>query len=1819
MSPTKRLSWLSSLLVLSALLFCSASALCAVTSYEYDRTGRLTRAVYESGTQIRYVYDPNGNLLQRIIEPAPVPDAGPMDGAVAPDGTIADGHVGVDSATGQDGGAAIDSSTATDGATPSDSATASDSSVASDAFAHVDAGQSDTTAPTTDSGKKKDPPEENDGCGCFSSARPGSGLGRGIGLLALFGLLRFRRRKLATARRPGGRVTARLFTFLVVIGAVSLSPQLLKASTVCLEGTCDYTSIHQAIRNANDGETVTVSPGVYLESNVGGSISCPSRITLRSKQSDPTGTVIDAEGNGTVLHMNCIGVLDGFTIRNGRSAAGWNGGGILYTSGVQTIKNCIIENNVAERGGGGLFTQTGSSTLILINTIVRNNQALDGSGGGIWSSSGAVHLLAGTRIENNSATKSIGTCTGGGVSANTGLLVEDSYVTGNTVRSPGASGAGIATGSSLSSGIIRNSTISNNVATPTSATGGSHGAGLHIGAGSWLIEASFFFGNRAVGGVSHRGGAIEISTRRADINPVRLRGVSITANEAIQGGGVYCGAAERLVEASDQVTNNSLDDYNNCGVCNSGAVPAEEQSCSTGLQGVCASGRQTCINPGVWSECVPDVTPGERDEICDNFDDDDCDGKTDAEDEHCQPATRTTNADHPSCGNSNEPVNTFTGELYDSYAPDIHLGGPLPVYFARYYSSGMAAAGITGRLGDNWRHNYEWSLDISGTTGHVTDNQGHTISFEQVATDWVLQGVGHTPFQLLAAGGDHLFGDPRSGLVYTFDSLGQLTSVEDGKGNVLTLTHSAGDLIEVADGLGRALTLVYGANTRLSEVSDGTRTVSFGYTGDDLTSVIGLMTQTTNYDYAAGGLLTSWTLPEGNAPYSQTFDGSGRVDSQSDAYNNTHTFAFDEVNNLTTMTDPMGDTREHVHTNLGELASLTGKDAISYDMGYDSGSRRNAITDRLGDTTHYDYHPESGKLASVTNADGTETRYSFLQRSVRGIVFYDLSRTIYPDGTSDRYGYDPFGNLVSHVDRAGNERRKTYNPNGQLLSSTNAAGGTTTLTYNADGTVATSTDPAGNTTSFTYDALMRLSQIEYADTTTRQLTYDDADRIESVADGRGNVAAYIYDNNGNLVGMTDRSSQTTVFVYDQQDRLINVMDPIGNAVSRTYDHLERLATTTDQRDNTTIYSYDKRDRLVSVTDASGQVWSRTYDLESILTSTSDPLANTTTFVSDNMGRITRSTSPLGHSNEVAYDGMGRVASATNALGEVTAFSYDDLGLLTSIDIEGVSASYSHNALGKLTAVVDPIGSSWTRSHDNMGRLSSRTDPLGNSSGYAYDVMGRMAQVTLPGGLGTIDFAYDDNGNNIERAYTGGLTLSASYDEKDRLTSADGMTLSYDDNDAIVESNGLIMTRDASSRIETVTFGVGKVLTYRYNSRGQLSEVEDWLGGISTFAYDAAGRLTTMTRPNGITATYTWDSDSRLVGIDEGSVSSIALVRDAAGQITSADRNMPQVGDAELATAVTQSFDVASQVATSTYDALGRLLDDGVRTYVWDLASRLLSYTEGGNTVSFTYDGAGMRTSRTEGGVTRDYAWNHALGLSSVAIERESAADLRYYVHTPSGSLLYSVEADGSRRFFHFDEMGNTSYLTDDVGATIASYDYSPYGEVIGRSGVLDNDFTWQGQHGVAQEGSGGLYYLRARYYHAPSARFISRDALSTTGPRTVNRYQYAVGNPLGGSDPTGLFGETFFRPMFVPLDFVYDLTHGRYLRDGEAYQHRRKNANKYFLINNKYADYKPGHWRDRPSSPTPKRRGEEVLGTDHPIYSALKHEGAFLRTGYDDG
>ena len=56
--------------------------------------------------------------------------------------------------------------------------------------------------------------------------------------------------------------------------------------------------------------------------------------------------------------------------------------------------------------------------------------------------------------------------------------------------------------------------------------------------------------------------------------------------------------------------------------------------------------------------------------------------------------TKPTAANVPTSAKLLDPVNLFTGELTINERPDLNLGGPMPLTFARYYGSGERCTGI---------------------------------------------------------------------------------------------------------------------------------------------------------------------------------------------------------------------------------------------------------------------------------------------------------------------------------------------------------------------------------------------------------------------------------------------------------------------------------------------------------------------------------------------------------------------------------------------------------------------------------------------------------------------------------------------------------------------------------------------------------------------------------------------------------------------------------------------------------------------------------------------------------------------------------------------------------------------------------------------------------------------------------------------------------------------------------------------------------------------------------------------------------------------
>jgi RHS repeat-associated protein len=1082
------------------------------------------------------------------------------------------------------------------------------------------------------------------------------------------------------------------------------------------------------------------------------------------------------------------------------------------------------------------------------------------------------------------------------------------------------------------------------------------------------------------------------------------------------------------------------------------------------------------------------------------------------------------------------PVSTFTGELYESLPADLDLGGPLPLSFQRYYAAFIQKDGlITGALGGNWLHNFEMTLTTTpSNTVNVVNNRGRLIQFTNSGGAFSLIGTPDIPFQLTASGGNYVLGDPRSQMLYTFNSIGRLTTIADGHGNAQTLSYTGSQLASVTDGLGRTLTFQYNGSGFLTNVSDGTRSVGFVQTGNNLTSSTDALGLVTTYSYdltnSITGLMTAMTLPAGNAPFTQTFDAQGRVLSQTAAGSNTTTLAYASL--VTTITDPLGRTNVHTYTATGEFSALTDETGLTLTLGNDANRRRTSVTDRLGQTTFIGYHAPSGKPAALTNADGTVAAFAYASRAVNGITFYDLAQVSYPDGTSESFTYDTSGNVLTRTDRAAKVFTFTYNARGQPLTAQNPLGGVTTFAYDGSGRLASRMDTDTGLTTFQYDSLDRLTNVIHPDSTALRTQFDANDRLLFVTDERGDTTTFNYDNDNRLIAAVDAAGKTNQLFFDGFNRVVRATDRLGNSTVTSYDALDLVASVTNRNGNVTSFAYDTRQRLSAFTDPGGKIWSFGYDNEAIPASSTNPLGQTDSQRVNLLGYPVAFTNALGQVSSVARDAMERTTNSLDEISRTNGFGYDARGLLanTTAPLIG-TAAYLRNNLGLLSGITGLNGEQWDFAYTPMGRLQSLADPLNRTSAYSYDNRGRLQRTVFADGV-TRSNSYDQASNPTRRQYSSGPDLQFSYDSLDRLTSANDLSFVYDPEGRVTNtiSSGVNQgaAYDADGRLTSITCQNGAfTVHYTYDSRDRLTQVGDTLTGTQiNFNYDDAGRLTGITRPNGVNGTYTYDAAGRLTRIQEGSIIDIQCTVDAAGQVVAANFTAPLDPATLLAPEIsTFTYDAAHQIKNSGYafDARGRQTASPGHSYQWDGASRMV----GIDGVALAYNGADDLETRTTGGVTTRYFYNHALGLTPIMAERnENTLQVqRYYVWTPGGQLLYLIDATSGNavRFFHYDRIGSTLALTSAAGTVTDAYAYSPYGVLLGHTGTSPQPFTYVGEFGVRGEAAANLYHMRARYYDPVSARFLTRDSLWPTlaDPRKLDPYQYVEGSPLKYIDPVG--------------------------------------------------------------------------------------------------
>lgn len=229
-------------------------------------------------------------------------------------------------------------------------------------------------------------------------------------------------------------------------GAASFTVNSLLDTIVANDGVCDSVTadgctLREAVGAAN------ATPGAdtiaFDMATLGCTVAAPCEIDL-TLGGMPISESVTIDGPGaallTVDAQNASRIFG-----NQSSGTGYTVKGLTLTRG----------NGIgADSGYGGALAAPGSATLTLDGVVVSRSDS-SSVGGGAYA--GSLVVRNGSRIENNTS----GPGSGGGLHAETSVSIEDSSVTGNSLRAGDGDGGGIYSNGGVTG---RRCTISDNLA-----------------------------------------------------------------------------------------------------------------------------------------------------------------------------------------------------------------------------------------------------------------------------------------------------------------------------------------------------------------------------------------------------------------------------------------------------------------------------------------------------------------------------------------------------------------------------------------------------------------------------------------------------------------------------------------------------------------------------------------------------------------------------------------------------------------------------------------------------------------------------------------------------------------------------------------------------------------------------------------------------------------------------------------------------------------------------------------------------------------------------------------------------------------------------------------------------------------------------------------------------------------------------------------------------------------------------------------------------------------------------------------------------------
>lgn len=539
-----------------------------------------------------------------------------------------------------------------------------------------------------------------------------------------------------------------------------------------------------------------------------------------------------------------------------------------------------------------------------------------------------------------------------------------------------------------------------------------------------------------------------------------------------------------------------------------------------------------------------------------------------------------------------------------------------------------------------------------------------------------------------------------------------------------------------------------------------------------------------------------------------------------------------------------------------------------------------------------------------------------------------------------------------------------------------------------------------------------------------------------VRDGEGNESRYLYDGMGRLLAMyppkawKEQKGEYS-YQYDFLDRLIDTIRPDGSHERQMRDGEGHILKKVHPN------AYEKE-----IDDGEGIRYE--YDSD---------------------GNQIRIHYPDGGCERFFYDAAGK--RIKHVLPEAYQEETDD----------GTGYCYEYDTAGNLAKIVAPEENTEAEyTYDLCGNVLSHQNAMGRIAFYQYDFQNHLIQMLHPAKEeGTrilyqrITFSYDEKGNKKKEVRHGGY-----WDKEGKLVSQEGTDLC------------LSFAYDSRNRLTDVKDGLGAVVRYRYDARGnrvyEERQISDEVKQVICYEYDKAGRLveqkeelssglapipkeerfavtryrydengnrTEIITPEGYHILREYDSCDRLIsersvdktnGIDR----TVHISYDKAGNITKVARQ----GKGKEAWEIGYSYDLKDRI-THVKDCLGPVFQ-----YEYDKNDRTRKEIQ---------PQAGEKHEQQRGYLYRyDFTGNllEKADMAGTVLEKNE--------YLPDGNLSRRITADGNELNFIYGANGQETEIhtlrSREKGRALQTYTYDSRGRITGLADGNQNRTGYDVDH-----------------------------------------------------------------------------------------------------------------------------------------------------------